>query len=352
MPRATPTARNQRHRPRHSDDPAQRKDVYARITDEIVAAIETGPGCWKLPWHHDGSDVTRPTNLVSRKRYRGINVLALWVAAMKAGYGSGVWGTYRQFAEAGGQVRQGERATTVVFWKEFRRDDADEADDGQDGGDGDGRRARFMARGYNVFNLQQVDGLDLPKPPELPESERVAAADCFFAATGIPILTEGDQACYVPSRDEVRMPPFARFRAADAYYATLAHECAHATGHVSRLDRRLDTRFGSKAYAAEEAIAELTASYLMADFGFEYGGGLSDGLQRSAAYIASWLELLKTDSRAIFTAAARAQAAADWMHARQPGAKETPGPCDDIGAAAGDHGGADGDIHATIPAAA
>jgi antirestriction protein ArdC len=301
-------------------DRQPREDIYARITQQIVAAIEAGPGRWKLPWHHDGSDVARPMNLVSRKRYRGINILALWVAAMKSGYGSGVWGTYRQFAEAGGQVRKGERATTVVFWKQFRRGDAEDAEVAEDGAENDGRRARFMVRGYSVFNLAQVEGLDLPKAPELAESERVASAEALFGQLGIPIRTHGDQACYVPSLDEVRMPPFARFLSVESFYATLAHETAHATAHASRLDRKLDTRFGSKAYAAEEAIAELTASYLMADLGFGYRGAADDGLQRSAAYIASWLEVLKADSRAIFTAAAKAQAAADWMHARQPGA--------------------------------
>jgi antirestriction protein ArdC len=299
-------------------DRQPREDIYNRITQEIVAAIEAGPGRWKLPWHHDGGDVARPMNLVSKKRYRGVNVLALWVSAMKSGYGSGVWGTYRQFAEAGGQVRKGERATTIVFWKQFRNSDAEDADDGHDSAETDGRRARFMARGYSVFNLAQVDGIDLPKPPALAENERVAVAEAFFGHLGISIRNEGDQACYVPSLDEVRMPPFARFLSVESFYATLAHETAHATAHASRLDRKLDTRFGSKAYAAEEAIAELTASYLMADFGFSYRGAADDGLQRSAAYIASWLAVLKSDSRAIFTAAAKAQAAADWMHARQP----------------------------------
>jgi antirestriction protein ArdC len=295
---------------RHRLSDHDRKDIYARITDEIVAAIEAGPGRWQMPWHHDGSAVARPINLVSRKRYRGINVLALWVAAMKAGYDTGLWGTYRQFAEAGGQVRKGERSTTVVFWKEFRRDASSEPDDNDED---DGRRARFMARGYAVFNAAQVDGLDMTKPPELPETDRVASAEAFFDRLGIVIRTEGDQACYRPREDAVLMPPFARFRAADAFYQTLSHECAHATGARHRLDRKLETRFGSEAYAAEELIAELAASFLMADLGFACGAR-----PESAAYLASWLKVLKADNRAIFTAAAKAQAAADWMHERQP----------------------------------
>lgn len=294
------------HRQQGASD---RADIYSRITKEIVDAIEAmqagARADWKLPWHHDGSNVARPMNIASKNKYRGINILALWIASMKAGFGSGLWGTYRQFAEVGAQVRKGERATTVVFWKEFRRGESD---------DGDNRRARFMARGYHVFNAAQVDGLELPAQPVLPETERIAAAEQFFAQLGIPIKTEGDQACYVPSLDEVRMPPFARFRDASCYYATLGHECGHATGAKHRLDRDLGGRFGSERYAVDEQIAELTASFVMADLGLSYGAR-----PESAAYLASWLKVLKNDTRAIFTAAAKAQQAADWMHAQQPG---------------------------------
>jgi antirestriction protein ArdC len=312
---------------------AERADIYTRITQEIVAAIEAGTTArgWKLPWHHDGSAIARPLNLASQKSYRGINILALWVAAMKSGYGSGIWGTYRQFAAAGAQVRKGERSTTVVFWKQFKCGDADDASDGGrsgghggDDGDDSHGRPRFMAKGYAVFNAAQVDGLDLPAQPVLPESERIEAAERFFVNLGIAIRTEGDQACYVPSLDVVRMPPFARFRSAGHFYATLGHECAHATGAKHRLDRDLGGRFGSERYAVDEQIAELTASFVMADLGIAYGAR-----PESTAYLASWLKVLKNDTRAIFTAASKAQAAADWMHAQQPGAEAVPAQIDD-----------------------
>ncbi|MGL4240250.1 MAG: ArdC family protein [Beijerinckiaceae bacterium] len=307
----------------------ERADIYTRITQEIVATIEAGlearegtmPARWRCPWHHDGGVIARPMNLASGKRCRGINVLALWVAAIKSGYGSGLWGTYRQFAEAGAQVRKGERATTVVFWKQFRRGETDDeagAAGGRDGGDredGEGR-PRFMAKGYAVFNAAQVDGLDLPPQPVLPETERIEGAERFFANLPIPIRIEGDQACYVPSLDVVRMPPFARFRSAPEYYATLAHECGHATGAKHRLNRDLSGCFGSERYAVDEQVAELTASFVMADLGLAYGPR-----PESVAYLASWLKVLKNDTRAIFTAASKAQAAVDWMHAQQPGAE-------------------------------
>ncbi len=308
----------------HAAGQTDRADIYTRITQEIVAAIEGGTtaALWKLPWHHDGSDLARPMNIASKNTYRGINVLALWVAAMKSGYASGLWGTYRQFAAAGGQVRKGERSTSVVFWKQIQRGDDDAGSSetggtdrhhGHDHDDGQGR-PRCMAKGYAVFNVAQVDGLDLPTQPVLPESERIEAAEQFFGNLGIAIRTEGDQACYLPSLDVVRMPPFARFRSAAHFYATLGHECAHATGAKHRLDRDLGGRFGSERYAVDEQIAELTASFVMADLGLAYGAR-----PESTAYLASWLKVLKNDTRAIFTAASKAQAAADWMHARQPG---------------------------------
>ena len=137
-----------------------RADIYSRITDDIIAAIENGTGEWQMPWHHDGSSIARPRNIASDKFYRGINVLALWVAAHRARYTSGIWGTYRQWAERGCQVRRGERATSVVFWKQMgRRDDGEPSSDDQDPSHDDrSGRPRFFARGYCVFNEAQVDG--------------------------------------------------------------------------------------------------------------------------------------------------------------------------------------------------
>ena len=127
-----------------------RADIYSRITDDIIAAIENGAGEWQMPWHHDGTSIARPRNVASDKAYRGINVLALWVAAHRARYTSGIWGTYRQWAERGCQVRRGERATSVVFWKHIgQRDDSEPSSDDQDPSHDDrSGRPRFFARGY------------------------------------------------------------------------------------------------------------------------------------------------------------------------------------------------------------
>jgi antirestriction protein ArdC len=295
-----------------------RADLYTRVTTDIIAAIEAGTDEWRMPWHHDGSSIARPRNVASDRSYRGINVLALWAAARRAGFANGLWGTYRQWTECGCQVRKGETATTVVFWKQIGESDrtgagADHADvSANDDREG---RPRFFARGYYVFNEAQVDGRVPSELPRLPESERIAGADAFFSGLTIPIVSGGNEACYRPGIDTIFMPPFEHFVDAASYYSCLGHEAAHATGAKHRLDRDLSGRFGSATYAMDEVVCELTSSFVMADLGIAH-----QPRSEHAAYIASWLEVLRADSRAIFTAASKAQQAADWMHAQQPAA--------------------------------
>jgi antirestriction protein ArdC len=290
-----------------------RADIYQTITDSIVAAIEAGAGDWHMPWHVKGDGAAAmPINAASKKAYRGVNVLNLWIAAQAAGYPAGIWATYKQWQELGAQVRKGEKAALVVFWKIFdngeQEDDAGRDED-QDAGP-QGRR--FMARGYHVFNCAQVDGYASPSLPQPTEPERIDAAEAFFAAIGADIRHGGNRAFYSPAGDFIQMPPFPAFCDAVAYYATLAHEGTHWTGHPTRCARDLKGRFGCEAYAAEELIAELGAAFLCAELSLA-----SEPRPDHAAYIANWLKVLKGDKRAIFTAASKAQAAADWMHARQ-----------------------------------
>lgn len=284
-----------------------RADVYTRITAEIVAAIESGVGDWRAPWFHDGTSAACPCNIASGKRYRGINTLALWVAAMSSGFGDGLWGTYRQWQAVGAQVRKGERSTTVVFWKTFDRAEAD------DKHDEDARSRRMMARAFCVFNVAQVDGYEQPAPVPLSEEQRLQHAEAFIGNLGITTEFGGGEACYRPNDDRVRMPDFASFRDTASFYGVWLHEMGHATGARHRLDRDLSGRFGSEAYAAEECCVEILSGLVLADLGIAH-----HPRPDHAAYIASWLEVLKHDPRAIFTAAAKAQQAADWMHARQP----------------------------------
>lgn len=284
---------------------SQRASVYERITAEIIAAIERGAGEWRMPWHHDGAATHRPVNVVTAKPYRGMNILALWAAAEESRFPSGLWGTYRQWGELGAQVRKGERATLGVVWKTI---DAAASDDEAEG---DGK-ARIFARGFYLFNVAQVDGYAPPETPILPESARIAHAEDFVANLGIRIERGGDEAYYRPLTDTVHMPPFERFVDAEAELSTRLHECAHATAAPHRLERDLSGRFGSEAYAMEECVADLAASFVLADLGIAHHPRADH-----AAYLASWLKALTGDPRAIFTAASKAQAVADWMDSRQ-----------------------------------
>jgi len=281
------------------------RDVYRKVTDAIINAIEQGVGNWRMPWHTSGRFAFSPINVTSKKPYRGINTVCLWAASQAKGYESGEWATYQQWQERGAQVRKGQKSTTVVFWK-F----ANESKEGQDGETLSTSRLLFT-RGYSVFNAAQVDGY-APKPDvELPMPERIARADRFFTAIGAEVSHGGNRAYYAPATDHIQMPPFAAFTENVAYYSTLAHEHTHWTAHASRCDRQLGKRFGDMAYGVEELIAELGAAFTCAHLGLS-----TEPREDHAQYINSWLKVLKADSKAIFTAASKAQQATDWMITR------------------------------------
>jgi antirestriction protein ArdC len=284
-----------------------KRDVYARVTDQIVTAIENGVGNWRMPWHTNGKYAFSPINVVSKKPYRGINTVCLWAAAQAKGYERGEWATYAQWQERGAQVRKGEKATTVVFWK-FAHDSSESQEDGEHASGGS---HLLFTRGYSVFNAAQVDGYT-PKADAMPDGpSRIEAADAFYTSIGADLRHGGNQAFYAPVSDHIQMPPFAAFREAVSYYSTLAHEHTHWTATAGRCNRELGKRFGDNAYAAEELIAELGAAFTCAHLGLS-----TEPREDHAQYIQSWLRVLKADKRAIFTAASKAQQACDWLTAR------------------------------------
>jgi antirestriction protein ArdC len=288
-----------------------RHDVYESITDQVIAAIEEGAGEWQMPWHRSG--VSRPANAFTKKPYRGVNVVALWAAADGHHFSSGSWATYKQWQELDAQVRKGERASLIVFWKELERDVED-----QETGERE-RRKTLFARASWVFNADQVDGWTPPSSPERNLVQALDQAEAFTASTGADIRHGGERAYYRRSDDHVQMPERERFTGSEtstpteAYYATLLHELVHWTGHESRLDRDLSGRFGNEAYAVEELVAELGAAFLCADLSIT-----NTPRPDHAAYIANWLEVLKRDKRAIFTAARKASQASDYLASLQP----------------------------------
>ncbi len=288
-----------------TDDTAtEKRDVYASVTSQIINAIEQGTGTWRMPWHTSGRFASSPINVTSKKPYRGINTLCLWAAAESKGYESGEWGTYKQWQERGAQVRKGEKATLVVFWK-FA--DSAETQEGSDEQSSSNSRLLFT-RGYSVFNAAQVDGYTPKAETESTLNERIEKAEAFFTGVGATVRHGGNQAFYSPVTDHIQLPPFQAFRDGVSYYSVLAHEHTHYTAKADRCDRQLGKRFGDNAYAAEELIAELGAAFTCAHLGLS-----TEPRADHAAYIQSWLKVLKADKRAIFTAASKAQQATDWM---------------------------------------
>jgi antirestriction protein ArdC len=281
------------------------RDVYARVTDQIINAIEQGVGTWRMPWHTSGRFAFSPINVTSKKPYRGINTVCLWASAESKGYESGEWGTYKQWQERGAQVRKGEKSTTVVFWK-FANDSTETQDDGAEHPASSSRL--IFTRGYAVFNSAQVGGYTVKSEPDMPMPERIHRADAFFQGIGATVQHGGNRAYYATDSDHIQMPPFQAFGENVAYYSTLAHEHTHWTAKGERCDRQLGKRFGDNAYAAEELIAELGAAFTCAHLGLS-----TEPREDHAQYINSWLKVLKADKRAIFTAASKAQAAADFL---------------------------------------
>lgn len=280
----------------------EKTDIFQRVTDQIVAAIEAGADSYRMPWRTSGGFPYSPINTVSKRPYRGINILVLWAAAQAKGYNTGTWATYKQWQELGAQVKKGEKSTSIVFWKFFDREEE------APGNEEMKSRRTPMARGYQVFNANQVEGYDVSEQPTESQTERIAAAETFFHAAGIDVKPGGNSAYYQPSTDSVHMPAFEAFKEPLFYYSVLAHESTHYTGAPHRLNRDLTGRFGSESYAVEELVAELGAAFLCAELGLP-----TDPRKDHAPYIASWLKVLKSDKRAIFMAAAKAQEATNWL---------------------------------------
>ena len=228
-----------------------------------------------------------------------------------------IWMTFKQASELDAHIRKGEKGSLVVYADSIKRKETDEKT-----GDEIERESPFL-KGYTVFNVEQIEGLPevyyAKAAPTLDPVARIEHAEKFFAALGATIRHGGNRAFYGISADAIQMPPFESFQDADSYYATLAHECTHWSGSKTRLDRDFGGhRFGSEGYAVEELVAELGAAFLCADLELAL-----EPRQDHASYIATWLKVLAADNRAVFTAAAHAQRAAEFINTRAAAAQVT-----------------------------
>jgi antirestriction protein ArdC len=281
--------------------------IHKIVTDRMIAALQRGTIPWRKPWR---ADAGQPRSMTTGQPYRGANIFLLSLTAADEGYASPFWGTYRQITGLGGQVRQGERSTMVVFWKKVQA----ERRDPQTGETT--LKTMPVLRYYRVFNAAQADDLPdrfHPAPGEHNELREPQAVLDQYLADGPKLLhVAGDRADYHPATDTIRLPPPAQFHTSQDYYATAFHEAGHSTGHPTRLNRpgiAAFDHFGSGRYAREELIAQMTSSILCAQTGIDDPGIFGN----SAAYIANWLTALGNDHKLVITAAGHAQRASDLI---------------------------------------
>jgi antirestriction protein ArdC len=274
-------------------------NVYEIVTEQVIKQLESGVAPWRKPWRTE-----LPVNLVSGKPYRGLNVFLLG----SQGYGSRYWLTFNQAAKLGGHIRKGERSSLVTFWHIGEEKIIRNAD-------GIDRKSKpFLLRYYNVFNVEQTEGI-ADKLGLTGASPRVAdLAQCEAIVSGMPnapARTQSDRAWYRPSTDTVGMPARNLFNSSEEFYSTLFHELTHSTGHASRVGRdgieNLNS-FGSESYSKEELVAEMGAAMLCGVTGIA-----QSTLENSAAYLKTWIERLKSDSKLLVSAASQAQKAADYI---------------------------------------
>jgi antirestriction protein ArdC len=310
-----------------SEEGAQsRVNLYDEVTAKIVAELEAGCFPWVQPWDSPVAGAPGlPLNALTARRYSGVNILLLWGAAIEGGYTSQCWLTFKQALEAGGNVRKGERGTCVVYSDRFIPE-TEKARAAQSGNEA--KAIPFLKR-FMLFNVAQCEGLReglASQPAPLPERAIIPHGEALIRATGADFRIGGDKAFYSPSGDYVQVPPQPAFRDQINFYRTAFHELAHHSGAAHRLNRDLSGRFGSKSYAPEELIAEMSAAFICAALGIA-------PTVRHADYLGAWLTLLREDHRAIFRAAGQASKAADYILGH--GEAENGGPSADAARIAG-----------------
>ena len=300
----------------------QKFDAAQEITNEIIALLEKGTMPWRRPWRISGGGVPLRQN---GERYQGINAFLLGLRASMMGYTSPYWMTFKQAKDLDAHVRKGERSSLVIYYGTGTRRGADAAPD-ETGEDREetGGTYRFL-KSYRVFHVSQIEGLDAAWHPE-PEGDPAEGptldpeAWAFFEAIDMDVRYGGDRACYIPSLDQIHIPDLARFESAGAAMSTITHEMAHATKAPHRLDRSFGvSSFGNEAYAKEELVACVSEALMGQRMGF-----YADHIDNHAAYISSWIKVLRNDTRFLFTAAAHAQRVVDYLVAASEAGRTTP----------------------------
>jgi len=284
----------------------KRTHPYELVTQVILDALHEGSVPWRQTWATTGL----PQG-VAGHRYRGINALVTQVVAWRSGYEDPRWITFKRAKELGAHVRKGEKSTPVIYWGWTMGKRGEGESETSDAEDREGQ-ARCFTRSYRVFNVAQVEGLDLAPLNEGEPVPTLEACEALIASYrgGAPTIQAGRPA-YAPKHDAVFMPSRGAFESAEAYYATLFHELAHSTGHETRLARpgvTDRTAFASHAYGKEELVAELCAAFLCSR------AKIAPQTEDNAvAYLDHWIRAIEGDPSMLVGAAQHAQRAADWI---------------------------------------
>ncbi len=301
---------------------------YKQITDRILAELANGIAPWAKPWKADkgASKVSLssgfPMNFTTRKAYRGVNVWLLMMAVSENGFASNLWATFKQVAAMGGTVKKGAKAERVFFMSKIEKKPT--GAEGEKIND-NGMVEVWVLKGYSVFNFDQIEGIELSAeqiatPSVMPEDMAE-----FIDVVGVDLRHGGNSAFFSPAGNFIGMPKPEQFDSLDHYKATLFHEVGHWTGTADRLNREFGKRFGDRAYAAEELVAELSSAFLAMEYGIE-------AKLRHADYIGSWIKLLQDHEQAFFRAASEAQKVLDFL--REKAGQPTSAEAEDMRQAA------------------
>lgn len=288
------------------------REIQIAVTERIIKLMEAGVSPWTRPWAMSSGSTNAPRNLVSKKAYRGINILLLG----SMGYSSPYWLTYKQARTLGGYVKKEEHGTQIVFWKMGDKSAKTASEEEDDAPNPSGKY--FYLTTFTVFNTEQCDGLTVPDygPIVVEEHDKVATAEAVISAMPLvpEIRTNGTEAYYELIKDYVVVPNINTFANVDEYYSTLFHELAHSTGSIKRLARHKEAsqQMERESYSKEELTAELSACFTLNELGLSN----DDNVRNSSAYLSGWISKLKEEPSMLMSAMGKASDATDWVFGR------------------------------------
>lgn len=283
-------------------------EIQERITAAIIKQLEEGKVPWRKGWNTSG---LMPSNLVSGKPYSGINSLLLGMMVDEESYSSPYWLTYKQAQDLGGSVKKGEKGTLITYYRKLIKE---EKETNEPKGETTLRElpsSFSLLKSFVVFNADQCKDIPIPETVTREPVDVLAELEKITTGWNCPPIhyKSSPKAAYIPTLDEINMPPLNAFASANEHAYTLTHELIHSTGHESRLNRWVgeNLRFGCSDYAKEELVAEIGACMALSMVGIDVD------IQNSGAYVNNWLQALKDDRTLVFTAASKASKAANLI---------------------------------------